>query len=270
VSRILSVLVGLCLLSFSTEGDTRERLYQFHPGLRISHTKPLTTRELTGLIRELSSLSGLHLKVDADGTIRYEPELPALGGSAIARELLVKAIDSSDSFSLERANGSDRIAFAQIESTTTFRNRANPPQTAWVIRIDFTDFAQLRGDANALEAFNPGINLMHELTHAILRLRDPDGPKDPLGECERYLNLMRAELGLPLRQNYFPKTRLARSPVSPAQILQGELKFARGDPESKKATESLLTFDIAMVVDTDSLKSKSSILLDRLAMITKH
>jgi hypothetical protein len=153
----------------------------------------------------------------------------------------MKAIDSSDSFSIESANDSKRIAFAQIESTTTYRNGKNPPQTEWVIRIDFDDYAQLRGEAAAIEAFNPGMNVMHELTHAILKLPDPEEPNDPLGQCEQHLNLMRAELGLPLRQNYFPKRRWARIPTLQFQILQGELKFA------KKAEESLLTFDIAMV-----------------------
>jgi hypothetical protein len=222
------------------------------------------------LIRELSSLSGLHLKVDVDSTIHYDPELPAVDGSATARELLVKAIESSDSFSVESADDSKRIAFAQIESTTTYRNGTNPPQTEWVIRIDFTDYTQLKGDAAAIKAFNPGMNLMHELAHAILKLPDPEGPNDPLGQCEQYLNLIRADLGLPLRQHYSPKTRWARSPASPSQILQGELKFTRGDLHLKKAEESLLTFDIAMVVDPERAKSKSSIGSGLFAMVSKN
>lgn len=251
---LLSVVV-LCWLCSWTKGLTLDDPYHFHPGLRISQTKPLTTRELTGLLRELSSLSGLHLKVDVDGKIHYDRELPAVGGSAIARGLLVQAIENSDSFSIESANHSKRIAFAQIESTTSYRDGMNPPHTEWVIRIDFSDFAQLRGDAAAIEAFNPAMNLMHELTHAILKLPDPEDANDPLGECERYVNLIRAELGLALRKNYFTKTRLARTPTSQFQILQGELKFTHGDPDAKKAVESLLTFDIAMVVDPDKLSS---------------
>ena len=257
--RLLSLVVGLCCVGAWTEGYTRDRPYHFHPGLRISQTKPLTTQEVAGLIRELSSLSGLHLMVDADGAIHYDTRLPAAGGSAIARELLVKAIGSSDSFSVESANRSAEIAFAQIESTMNYSDGINPPQTAWVIRIDFADFAHLRGDAAAIKAFNPAINLMHELTHAILKLPDPEGPKDPLGKCERYLNLMRAELGLPLRQYYFLKTTLARSPASLSPILQAELEFTHGDPHSRKAEESRLTFDLAMVVDIQRSKSKSSI-----------
>ena len=243
--RLLFMVAVLCWLSSVAQAYTRDLPYRFHPGLRISQTKPLTTRESTGLIRELSLLSGLHLAVDVDGTIHYDTHLPAVGGSAIARELLVKAIDGSDSFAVESANRSAEIAFAQIESTTTYSDGINPRRNEWIIRIDFADFAQLRGDANAIKAFNPGMNMMHELAHAILKLPDPEGPNDPLGQCERHLNLMRTELGLPSRQYYFPKTRLARSPASLSQIVQAELKFTHG---SKRAEESLLTFDLAMVV----------------------
>jgi hypothetical protein len=268
--RLLSIVAGLCWLSSWTPAYSRDIPYHFHPGLRISQTKTLTTRELTGLIRELSSLSGLHLKVDVDGKLDYDRKLSAVGGSASARELLVKAIDNSDSFSVESANNSTQVAFAQIESTITYTDEANRRHNEWVIRIDFADFAYLRGDATAIKAFNPGMNMMHELTHAILKLPDPEGPNDPLGQCERYVNLIRAELGLPLRQYYFPKTRLASSPVSLSQILQGELKFTPGDPHSKKAEESLVTFNIAMVVDSQRVKSKTSIPSDLLARVSKH
>jgi hypothetical protein len=259
----------LCCSSNWAQAHTPDLPYQFHPGIRISQTKPLTNRKLDRLIRELSWLSGLHLKVEQDGAIRYEGKLAAEAGSEIARELLVRAIDSSDSFSVESADYSAQVAFAQIESTMSYSDGTNRRLNVWVIRIDFADFAQLRGDDATLKTFTPGMNMMHELTHAILRLPDPEGPKDQLGQCERYLNLIRAELGLPLRQYYFPKTRLAQSPASLAQILQGEIKFTNGDLKSK-AKESLLTFDIAMVVDTQRMKSKSSIPSDLLALLSER
>ena len=268
--RLLSIVACLCWLSSLAQADTPDLPYRFHPGIRISQTKSPTTRELTGLIRELSLLSGLQLKVDADGSIHYDPDLPAVGGSAVARELLVKAIDNSDSIFIERANNSVKVAFAQIESTITYKEGKDPVRNHWVIRIDFADFAELRGDATAIKAFSPGMNLMHELTHAILKLPDPEGTSDQLGPCERYLNLMRAELGLPLRQHYMPKTRWARSPESPSQILQGELNFTHEDPHSKKAKESLVTFNIAMIVDTQRVKSKSSIACDLLALVSRQ
>jgi hypothetical protein len=264
---LLCLVAGFYWLSSPAHASARDLPYQFHPGIRISQTKSLTTRERDSLIRELSWLTGLQLRVGAGGTIHFDRTLPATGGSAIARELLLKAIDSSDSFYIESANYSPQVAFAQIESTLFYTNGINPRRTEWSIRIDFADFTQLRGDATAIKAFTPGMNVMHELAHAILGLTDPKGPHDKLGECERYLNLMRAELGLPLRQYYFPKTRLARSPASLSQILQGELNFTRADPQSKKTEESLITFDLALVVDTRKLKSKSS---DLFAMVWKH
>ena len=268
--RLLYIVASLCWLSPWTNAYAQDLPYHFRPGIRISQTKPVKTRELTGLIRELSWLSGLDLKVDIDGAIHYNRNLPAAGGSVIARELLVKAIDSSDSFSVESDDHSTLVAFAQIESTLSYTDEANRRHNDWIIRIDFADFAQLKGDADVLKAFNPGMNMMHELTHAILSLPDPEGPNDQLGLCERYLNLMRAELDLPLRQYYFPKTKFARSPASLSQILQGELHFTRKDPHSKKTEESLVTFNIATVVDTQRVKSKSSIPSDLFAMASKH
>ncbi len=256
---LLCLVAGLCWLGFSAQASSRDLPYQFHPGIRISQTKSLTTRERDNLLRELSWLTGLQLRVGAGGTIHFDRTLPAAGGSAIARELLVKTIDGSDSFYVESANYSPQVAFAQIESVTAYTNGTNRRYNEWAIRIDFADFTQLRGDATAIKAFTPGMNVMHELTHAIFGLLDPERPNDLLGECERYLNLMRAELGLPLRQYYFPKTRLARSPASLSQILQAELNFTRADLHSKKMEESLLTFDLAMVVDTRKLKSKTSL-----------
>ena len=268
--RFLYLVAGLCCLCPFTRVDARELPYQFRPGIRISQTKPPTTRELSGLMRELSWLSGLDLKVAVDGTIYYERKALSEGDSAIARKLLVTAIDGSDSFSVESADHSTQVAFAQIEKMLVYTDGADRRHNDWVIRIDFADFAQLRGDAAALKAFNPGINMLHELTHAILKLPDPEGPGDQLGQCERYLNLMRAELGLPLRQHYLPKSRLATSPGSLTQTLQGELNFTHGDLNSKKAKWSLLTFNIGMVVDIQSVKSNSPIPSDLVAMLSHH
>jgi hypothetical protein len=47
---------------------------------------------------------------------------------------------------------------------------------------------------------------------------------------------------------------LARSPASLSEIVQAELKFTDG---SKKAEESPLTFDLAMVVDTNFSHKKA-------------
>jgi hypothetical protein len=73
----------------------------------------------------LAFLSGLNLKVNLNGSIHYNEDLPALGGSAIARELLTTAIDGPDSFSVESANNSPYVAFAQIESILDYKDGTN-------------------------------------------------------------------------------------------------------------------------------------------------
>jgi hypothetical protein len=258
----------LCLFCFSS-AYTQDLPYRFQTGIRISKKHPPTPRQLSGLLSELAFLAGLDLKVNLNGSIHYDDKLPALGGSAIARELVTTAIDGPDSFSLESANNSPQVAFAQIESVLDYKDGENQRAHEWVIRIDFADFAQLRGDSALLKAFSPGTNLLHELIHAILKLPDPKGANDRLGPCERRLNLIRAELGLPVRQNYFPKNRVATSPESLSQILQGELIFTHEDLNSKKAKQSMLTFNIARVVDTEKAKTNMSILCDLLALSSR-
>jgi hypothetical protein len=267
--RILYVVAMLlCLYSFSN-AYPQDLPYRFQPGVRISKTHPPTTRQLSSLISELAFLSGLNLKVNLNGSIHYNEDLPALGGSAIARELLTTAIDGPDSFSVESANNSPYVAFAQIESILDYKDGTNQRANEWVIRIDFADFSQLRGNTALLKAFSPGTNLLHELIHAILKLPDPKGANDLLGPCERHLNLIRAELGLPIRQNYFPKNRVATSPESLSQILQGELNFTHEDLNSKKAKQTSLTFNIARIVDTEKVKSNMSVLCDLLALSSR-
>jgi hypothetical protein len=220
-------------------------------------------------MRELVFFSGLDLKVDLNGSIHYDHKLPDLVGSAIARELLAAAIGGPDSFTVESASHSPQVAFAQIEAILDYTDGENQRAIEWVIRIDFADFAQLRGDTAILKTFSPGTNMLHELIHAILKLPDPAGPSDRLGPCERYLNLIRAELFLPLRQNYFPKNRVARTPESLSQIIQGELNFTYEDPNLKNAKQSSLTFDLARIVDSEKVRSDRSLPPDLVALSSR-
>lgn len=266
---LLYIAAGCCGLSFFSDAYTQNLSYCFRPGMRISQTRAPTTRELNSLMRELAFLSGLDLKVDSNGSVHYDRTLPVSGGSAIARELLETAIDSSDSFIVESANRSARVAFAQIESTLDYDDGSSQRHKEWVIRIDFFDFAQLRGDDAALRAFSPGTTLLHELTHSILKLPDPETPDDPLGPCERHLNLIRAELDLPLRQNYVPKNRFARIPDSLLQTRQAEFIFSLNDRSARRAKQLSLTFNIVIVVDTEKVKSNRSSPSDLVALRSK-
>jgi hypothetical protein len=71
-----------------------------------------------------------------------------------------------------------------------------------VVLIDFTDFQQLSGDAEARAAFDVGWGLLHEIDHVVSGSEDPKDEK-VIGECEDHINEMRREVGLPVRAEYF-------------------------------------------------------------------
>jgi hypothetical protein len=75
-----------------------------------------------------------------------------------------------------------------------------PP--TFVVLIDFADFNQLVGDAEALRAFNTGWAFLHELDHVINDSADA-AELNETGECESHINAMRRECGLPSRAEYF-------------------------------------------------------------------
>ena len=225
-------------------------IYRFRAGFHLSEEHPPTAKQLKLLLNELRSLTGFaEMLTKPDGDISLGNHSLTGGGSEIARKLFTTAIDGHDSFILESRDHTATIAFAQIESLLVYTDSAGQVHHEWHIRIDFADFKELRGDKTAIASFGPGMNLLHELVHAILGYPDPLTSADPLGQCERHLNLIRADLRLPLRQHYYPRSRFAVSPESIAQIFQGEISFSRSDESSKQLREFSLTFNVDRVLD---------------------
>jgi hypothetical protein len=60
-------------------------------------------------------------------------------------------------------------------------------------------------------AFDPAITPLHELAHGVLHMQDAISASDPLGDCERYINKIRREMGQAERQNYLPNINWERS-----------------------------------------------------------
>jgi hypothetical protein len=58
------------------------------------------------------------------------------------------------------------------------------------------------GDRRALEAFNVGWGLLHELDHVVADSADATALGET-GECEAHINQMRRECSLPERADYF-------------------------------------------------------------------
>ena len=262
----LLVYPSICAVA-AVGGDS---IYRFRPGFHLSEKRPPNAKQLKLLLDELRSLTGFaEIQIKPNGDLSLETRSRIEGGSEIARRLLSAAIDSHDSFGLESSEHSDTIAFAQIESPLVYTDSDDVAHHDWCIRIDFADFKELRGDQAAIKSFGPGMNVFHELVHAILGYPDPLTANDQLGQCERHLNLIRAELGLPLRQNYFPNNRYAASPESLAKIFQGEITFVRRGDSSNQPKEYSLTFNLDRVLDVGGARPRSLIYSDTARLFRK-
>lgn len=154
--------------------------------------------ELSAQLRAITGWDGLHF--DADGVLRFGMAAP-LGGSQTARALLAAAQEGEHLLVIEDASGSADVAFSRVLEGR-WKDGSEGKPAAYVVQIDFRDFAHVRGDRAALAAFNAGWGLMHELKHAVHDSTDAQGLGEA-GECEDAVNLMRRECGLAERAEYF-------------------------------------------------------------------
>jgi len=128
----------------------------------------------------------------------------------------------------------------------------------WQIRIDFADFEELQGDKQALASFGPAFGVLHELVHAVVNYPDPLTESDQLGSCERYLNLIRAELGLPQRLIYYPMRQLAVSRETQLPTFLGKLVFGWPEEMGRERKKMFVTFNLERVCETRFVSSSSA------------
>jgi hypothetical protein len=255
-AAVSALLLLVCILP--SRAAAAADIYRFYPGLHISRQHPPTQKQLQLLLKGLRYWTGLtDLGVDADGHFRVD-RTRIDQGSATARELLLATIDSQDSFIVEGRDHTPTVAFGQIEPVDDYVEGSGARHVVWQIRIDFSDFTNLSGAESCLASFDPASNMLHELGHGVLKLHDTISPQDQLGDCERYINRMRAELGLPERLHYYPHNRMAVSAESTAQVLQAELTFLSKNKESRDPTILLMRFNVERVCEPKRLTSDYS------------
>jgi len=155
-------------------------------------------RELTEKLGRITGWS--NLSFEANGALQTGSLQPAVG-SPSARALLDKAASGSRVIVVEDASNRDDVAFGSVTPGRWLRNADYRPE-AYVVMIDFADFGQLMGDKRAREAFDAGWAMLHELDHAVNDTKDSNDIGS-VGDCEEHINLMRRELGLPVRTEYF-------------------------------------------------------------------
>ena len=194
-----TLLVGTFL--FAVQSDLLAQQNRNHVVLRddvsLAHRQQLTTK-----LRKITGVADL--RFDSEGILRQGSSEP-VGGSVSARDLIAQTISGRNVVVIEQAKNRSEVAFCRVIPGRWKKNAANSPPV-FVVQVDFADFDQIVGDEPALEAFNVGWGLLHELDHIVYDSPDPTSLAET-GECEAHLNQMRRECNLPERAAYF-STRL--------------------------------------------------------------
>jgi hypothetical protein len=202
---------------------------------------PAHREQLTMKLRSISGLADL--KFDADGILRQGKREPA-GGSVSARKLIGNAISGRNVVVIEDASNHADVAFCRVIPGRWKRTDAGRPPV-FVVQIDFADFDQVVGDERALEAFNSGWALLHELDHIVNDSADATSHGET-GECENHINQMRLECNLPLRTDYF-YTFLPLSADRNFTTRFVRLGFEQEEPQTKKKKRYWVIWDTTVV-----------------------
>ncbi len=199
--------------------------------------------DLAGKLRKITGWS--NLRFDLTGALRLGTN--PVGGSKKARELLSRVVMGGTAVVLEDASKRADVAFCQV---LPGKWKANVPDSrpAFVVQIDFADFENVIGDAPALQAFDAGWGLLHELDHVVNNSLDATCLGEP-GECEAHINEMRRECGLPQRAEYFyTYSPLTVDSAFITRLVQ--LSFEKEEAKSKKKKRYLLVWDANLIGGT--------------------
>lgn len=205
--------------------------FRYRGGLRNSpNERALNAKQLDAVLAGLRGKAGfLEMRFDENGFLTLGDRTKFSGGSATARALLEAAIKMPHAVDLESHPYSSLVAFARLATPIAYQHFSSGKKIdVFPLEIDFSDLSKLRGDKQAITAFDLGFVILHELGHAALGLRDAAGDPLGLGECEALINRIRRELNLPERQTYIAQTRLTpAATASQGSTRQAELIFAR-------------------------------------------
>ena len=229
---------AFCLVLFMSSGVAAKSVS------RVLLRENVSTTHRDQLINRLRKITGwTRLAFAGDGALSIEAG-DVFKGSKSARSLLAAAVAGKNVVVLEDASSRSDVAFCRVvPGRWTNGNAAG--LDAYVVLIDFTDFEQIVGDAEARRSFDVGWAVLHELDHVVLNSADTD-INDHVGECESHINKMREELGLPLRANYFfTASSLKTDPNFNTRFVR--LPFEHIDPRSQRLKRYWLTWDFTVV-----------------------
>ena len=225
--------VCLCISALSTLAATNVML---KPDVPRTHREELAAR-----LRVITGLTDL--KFDSDGSLRFDINQWSRGSKS-ARELLSQAVKGSNIIILEDASSRSDVAFCRVVRGRWLRGESTKPP-AYVVLIDFTDFRQLTGDAEARAAFDVGWGLLHEIDHVVNDSEDAQNAK-AIGECEDHINEMRLEVGLPIRADYFFSRAYLKADAN-FNARYVRLSFERRDESTLQTKRYWLVWDAVSV-----------------------
>lgn len=168
---------------------------------RVSCRPELGQARRDELARQLRRITGWNnLAFDEAGVLRLDRSAP-VAGSQTARQLLIDAVHGKNLLVLEDAGDTRDVVFCRVVQGRWKAETVNSPPV-FIIQIDFADFSRVTGDGPALEAFNAGWGVLHEISHVVHDSEDA-GRGGEAGECEELINVMRRESGLAERAEYY-------------------------------------------------------------------
>ena len=150
-------------------------------------------------LRRITGYAHLHFALDGRLTIGDTSKV--VGGSAEARQILMRAVWSGANYIVEDYSGSSSVNFGQAVAEQVYEDHAGTGSQVWRLRLDFDDFLEMEAPPKVRAAFDEGFTFFHELLHG-LGYKDASRAHE-LGECEEIVNRLRSELGLPSREEYF-------------------------------------------------------------------
>jgi hypothetical protein len=195
------------------------------------------------LLSELGAITGLTLKCDPDADLTATSSVGHVG-SPTARDLISKALTGRNVIIIEDASERQDVVFSRVVPAR-WKHHVSAMPPAFVVLIDFADFNQLVGDAEALEAFNIGWAFLHELDHVVNDSSDSAGLNET-GECEAHINAMRRECGLPSRAEYF-FTFFPAAEQSEFRTRFVRIAFDKTDAKTNKLHRYWVTWDAVIV-----------------------
>jgi hypothetical protein len=168
IKRILFYAVGLVAIHtfLNARIVTGNDEFRFRPGLRNSPDEkrldPIQLKIITKSFREKTGFP--ELDFDRNGFLTLGGRRNFSGGSASARELFIAVMQMKRAINLESCPNSPSVLFARTTNKINYEIQATGARIETCsIQIDFSDFSWLRGDKQAMAAFDPGFVIIHEL-----------------------------------------------------------------------------------------------------------